>query len=61
MKKPFSKMIAALQSSGAGVTTLEYALVAALIVVGIIAGARALDAAGGERTCEGDSRWSGAR
>jgi pilus assembly protein Flp/PilA len=41
MKNPFSKMVSKLHKSEEGVTALEYALIAALIAVGIIAGARA--------------------
>ena len=41
MKNPFNKLFAKLHKSEEGVTALEYALIAALIAVGIIAGARA--------------------
>ena len=41
MKNPFSKMVSKLHKSEEGVTALEYALIAALIAVGIIVGARA--------------------
>jgi pilus assembly protein Flp/PilA len=41
MKNPFSKMVSKFHKSEEGVTALEYALIAALIAVGIIVGARA--------------------
>ncbi|HET8933028.1 MAG TPA: Flp family type IVb pilin [Polyangiales bacterium] len=41
MTNPFSKMVSKLHKSEEGVTALEYALIAALIAVGIIVGARA--------------------
>ena len=40
MRNPFSTMIAKLHSNQEGVTALEYALIAALIAVAIIAGVR---------------------
>jgi pilus assembly protein Flp/PilA len=39
MKNPFTKLFSKLHKSEEGVTALEYALIAALIAVGIIAGA----------------------
>ena len=41
MTNPFSKLVSKLHKSEEGVTALEYALIAALIAVGIIVGARA--------------------
>jgi len=41
MKNPFNKLVSKLHKSEEGVTALEYALIAALIAVGIIVGARA--------------------
>jgi len=40
MKNPFSKTIAKIQNKEEGVTALEYALIAALIAVAVIGGAK---------------------
>ena len=44
MKNPFSKATSTSWKPQAGVSALEYALLAALIALGIIAAARAIDA-----------------